>query len=74
MKDLCLGISSPRRAYSFRFWNSLAIKFGLILSLNRPKQEQTEAGISLFDFGLTDYTNTRTKSTPTFMMTFTGFF
>lgn len=51
-------------------WNQVWLDF----LVESAKVEQTEQGITYYGEDGFDYTNTRTKSTPTFMMTFTGFF
>lgn len=51
-------------------WTQVWLDF--VVEMN--KQEQTESGISIFSSGLTDYNNARIKETPTFMLSFTGFF
>ncbi|MGB5107943.1 MAG: hypothetical protein WBP42_14655, partial [Candidatus Zixiibacteriota bacterium] len=51
-------------------WNQVWLDFAVEVR----KEEQTESGFSIFDSTVYEYSNTRTKKAPSFMMTFTGFF
>lgn len=71
--EYVLGDKLSETAFTFGsgiHWNQVWLDF----SVEMTKKEQLESGISVFDFGLTNYENTRTKETPSFMVTFTGFF
>ncbi|MBK7090500.1 MAG: hypothetical protein IPH59_02065 [bacterium] len=71
--DFELGDKLSQTSFTFGsgiHWEQVWLDFAVEMT----KQEQSESGISAFNFELTDYNNARTKETPSFMMTFTGFF
>ena len=69
-----LGDRISQTCFSFGsgiHWNQVWLDFGVELQ----KEEQTENGVSYFsDDVWYEYTNTRTKNTPSFTLSFTGFF
>ncbi len=71
--DFVLGDKLSQTSFTFGsgiHWEQVWLDF----AVDMTKQEQSESGISVFESGTAGYVNARTKETPSFMMTFTGFF
>ncbi len=68
-----LGDKISRTSYAFGsgiHWSQVWLDMAVELN----KEEQTEGGAQIYDLDIVEYTTTRTKTVPSFTLTFTGFF
>jgi long-subunit fatty acid transport protein len=73
MEGFVLGDKISRKSYSFGsgiHWNQIWLDG--VVEMN--KEEQTQTGVSFYEGLQFNYETTRTKTVPSFMLTFTGFF